>query len=189
MELPWGNEVSNQFITIVGLITSNGKYGPNIMACEWTQQISYKPGLIAVSIRPQDATHDNIMDTKVFGVNICSTEQSVISSVAGGSSGKKVDKIKLLEALGFNFYQANEIQVPMVEAAAANIECKLVNQLSSGDHTLFIGEVVRAKINSDKNPLSLHNGKYWIMNQNVVKPSAEEREKIKKLTKEFERSE
>ncbi len=28
----------NKFVTNVGLVTSNGPHGQNIMACEWTHQ-------------------------------------------------------------------------------------------------------------------------------------------------------
>jgi flavin reductase (DIM6/NTAB) family NADH-FMN oxidoreductase RutF len=56
MELPWNEPRSNKFVTIVGLITSSGSSGPNIMACEWTHHLSYKPGVIAVSLCP---TKDN----------------------------------------------------------------------------------------------------------------------------------
>ena len=96
MDLPWGDSRSNQFVTNVGLITSNGPYGHNIMAAEWTHQISYEPGLIAVCINPRDATHANIAKTKEFGVNLCVSDQNVMSSVAGGNSGKSVDKISAL---------------------------------------------------------------------------------------------
>lgn len=49
-----------KFITNVGLITSNGHFGTDVMACEWTHHISYRPGLIAVCIHPDKATHENI---------------------------------------------------------------------------------------------------------------------------------
>ena len=93
MDLPWGDEKTVQFITNVGLITSNGPYGNNIMAAEWTHHVSYSPGLIAVCVGHNKATEENIRNSKEFGVNICATDQSVMASVAGGSSGKNVDKI------------------------------------------------------------------------------------------------
>src|SRR3989344_1725210 len=109
MDLPWGDEKTVQFITNVGLITSTGPYGDNIMAAEWTHHVSYSPGLIAVCIGLNKATLENIRATKEFGVSIAATDQNVIASVAGGSSGKNVDKIKALKELGFKFYRANKI--------------------------------------------------------------------------------
>ncbi|MEK7603406.1 MAG: hypothetical protein AAB459_04170, partial [Patescibacteria group bacterium] len=40
-----------------------------------------------------------------FGVNLCSENQNILSNVSGGSSGKNVNKIKVLEELDFNFYK------------------------------------------------------------------------------------
>ena len=51
MDLSWNDRRTRQFVTNVGLITSVGPLGPNIMAAEWTHQISYSPSLIAANIR------------------------------------------------------------------------------------------------------------------------------------------
>ena len=56
MDLPWGDEKTVQFITNVGLITSNGPFGDDIMSAEWTHHVSYSPGLISVCIGKSKAT-------------------------------------------------------------------------------------------------------------------------------------
>src|SRR3989338_2700836 len=109
MDLAWGSDEAKKFVTNIGLITSNGPHGQNIMTAEWTHHISYSPGLIAINVHSYDATYDNIMKSKEFGVNLCGIDQSVASSVAGGSSGKEVDKIKILQDLGIEFYKAKKI--------------------------------------------------------------------------------
>lgn len=188
MDLPWGDERTKQFVTNVGLITSDGPFGPDIMACEWTHHISYSPGLIAVCIRADDATHANIHATKEFGVNIASTEQAIMSSVSGGSTGKKVDKIKVLEELGFKFYKAKKIKPLIVHDTVLNIECKLVQEIPLGDHTMFVGEVVEASINAGKMPLVLNEGKYGQVVHNIPKPSQEERENISKIIQKYSKN-
>jgi len=181
MELPWGSEVSNKFITNVGLITSNGPFGTDVMACEWTHHLSYRPGLVAVCIHPDKATHENIKQTKEFGVSLCCSDQSIMSSIAGSYSGKDYDKISALKELGFEFFQAKSIATLMIKGAAANIECKLYREIVLGDHTEFVGEVIEASGNPEKSPLAYHNGKYFILNTNVVKPTPEERERLRKI--------
>lgn len=52
----------------------------------------------------------------------------MLSSVAGGSSGKNTDKIGALKELGFKFFKAKKIDVLMVEDAAMNAECRLVKE-------------------------------------------------------------
>jgi flavin reductase (DIM6/NTAB) family NADH-FMN oxidoreductase RutF len=185
MDLPWNDEISNNFITNVGLITSNGPFGANVMSCEWTHHVSYRPGLIAVCIRSGDATHDNIIQTKEFGVNLCSVDQSILSSVAGGYTGIRYNKINALKELGFKFYKAKRIEVVMIEGASVNIECKLIKEITLGDHTTFVGEVVEASNNPEKEPLAYYEGKYFIINTNIVKPSGEERERIRKIVEKY----
>ncbi len=187
MDLPWGDEITDKFITNVGLVTSTGPFGHDAMACEWTHHVSYTPGLIVVCIRPNDATHENIKQTKEFGVSLCATDQSAMSSIAGGYSGKQYDKIKALKDLGFEFYEGKKIKALMVKGAAMNAECKLVNEYSLGDHTMFVGEVVDATNNPDKVPLAYHSRRYWIMDKNVVKPSQEERERVRNIVEKFKK--
>ena len=103
MDLPWNDERSNQFITNVGLITSDGPFGPNVMACEWTHHISYKPGLIAVSLGHTKATVENIRTSKEFGIILSATDQTILASVAGGDSRRYHNKIHTLKDLGFQF--------------------------------------------------------------------------------------
>lgn len=185
LDLPWNDERSNQFITNVGLITSDGPFGPNVMACEWTHHISYHPGLIAVSLGQTKATVENIRRSKEFGINLCSSDQSVLSSVAGGYTGAKYDKVNALKELGFEFYKAKRIIPLMIKGAAVNIECRLYKEITLGDHITFVGEVIEASSNPDKVPLAYHGGKYWIMDTNLVKPSKEERERIKKVVEKY----
>lgn len=181
MDLPWGDERTKQFVTNVGLITSNGPHGDNIMAAEWTHHVSYTPGLIAVRIRPDDATHANIEKTKEFGVNLCASDQNVLSSIAGGYSGKKIDKIEVLKELGFKFFKAKKINVLMIEEAAMNVECKLIKGITLGDHTTFVGEVVELYPVKDKEPIVYHNQKYWKLGNQIQKPPQEELDKISKI--------
>ncbi len=179
MNIEWGDE-RLQAVTGVGLITSNGKHGHNIMAAEWTHHVSYEPGLIAVHIGPHKATAQNIEETKEFGVSIASEKQNVIASIAGGWSGKEYDKISALKELGYKFYTAKKIGVMMVEDAATNIECKLVDTVKVGDHAMFVGETVSLMGTSEK-PIIYHHGKYWKTGEQIMKPSKEELDKIRSV--------
>ena len=181
MDIPWGSDIAHRFITNVGLVTSHGKHGHNIMACEWTHHLSYKPALVGISLHPRHASYDNIKETKEFGISLTSIQQSILSSVAGKESGKAFDKMKILEELGFKFYQAKKIQALMVLGASVNLECKLHQEIALGDHTLFVGEVIEAGFLPEEKPLSYHFGKYWDMAITLEKPTTEFREKIKTL--------
>jgi len=181
MDIPWGSEISTKFITNVGLITTDGPYGPDVMAAEWTHHISYRPGLIAVSIGQKHATHDNIVKTGAFGISICSVNQTILSSISGGYSAREYDKIAALKDLGFEFYTGRTINTLMVKGASANIECKLFKSIILGDHTMFVGEAMDTLTEAMQQPLAYHDGKYWMISSNIPKLSKEERERIKEI--------
>ena len=186
MDFEWGSEYSLKFISNVGLITSNGPFGHNIMSAEWTHMLSYKPFMVSVSIRPGKASHANMLESKEFGVSLASAGQDVAASVAGGFTGKEVDKIALLQELGVEFYDGKKIKVKMVKDASLNAEFKLVKKIEAGSHTLFIGEAVELSA-LPKPPLAYHQGQYWLLGKNVKKPSEETREKIKLLGEKHKR--
>ncbi len=186
MKLPWNDPHSNKFATTIGLITSVGPIGQNIMACEWTHHISYDPGLIAISLGPDKATVKNIRESEEFGVNLCANDQSILSSIAGGYSGYNYDKIGILKELGFEFYNADKITTLMIKDASLNIECKLFREITFGDHIMFVGEAINAIYNQEKPSLIYNDGKYWSL-QALTKPSQEERERMLKIVEKYKK--
>ncbi len=177
MDLTWDDPRMRTFVTNVGLITSDGPHGPNIMAAEWTRHVSYAPSLIAINIYPNHATYSNIKHSREFGVNLCAADQSQVSSVAGGARGSEVDKIAALKELGASFYHGRKIKAPMLSGASMNAECRVVKEEMVGDHAMITGEVLELSA-SDKPPLIYHAGKYYKLGEHVPKPPAGELERI-----------
>ena len=186
MDIPWDDERTRKMATCVGLITSKGKNGDNIMAAEWTFHISYAPSLFAVSIGKGKATAGNIKETGKFGISICAEDQSIISSIAGGSRGKNVDKIAVLKSMGVKFSRGKKTGVLLVENSAMTAECKLVKTVQTGDHKLFIGEVVEIS-GSSKEPIIYHGGKYFKLGEGLQKPDEDTLNKINKHVKKHTR--
>jgi flavin reductase (DIM6/NTAB) family NADH-FMN oxidoreductase RutF len=72
-----------QFLTNVGLIATDGPYGPNVIAAELTHHIFYSPSLIAVNVRREDATAEDISHSEEFGVNLAAEDQNILCSLGG----------------------------------------------------------------------------------------------------------
>lgn len=144
-----------QFTTGVALITTRGSDGPNVMAAEWTFNVSYEPFLVSVHIHPEEATHAAIGETGEFGVNIVADDQVVAMGFAGHFSRHEVDK---LTSDVFETYPATKIGAPLVRGALLNAECRLVQQVTMGDHTAFVGEVVAFAVDGSRRPIVLHRG-------------------------------
>lgn len=189
MNIPYDDARTRKFVTNAGLITSDGPNGQNIMTAEWTHHVSYGPCYIAVCINPNDATVENIRESKEFGVNLAADNQNIVASIAGGSSGRDVDKIAILRELGIKFYKAEKIKAVMVKGAAMNAECKVIQEIPLGDHIMFVGEVLVISADDGAMPLAYHNGKYWkLPEKNIPKPEPDMIDEIAKLTEKFKKS-
>ena len=128
------------------------------MAAEWTFQVSYQPMRFIVLVYSGDATHDNIKESKEFGVNFLSTDDAILANIAGSYTGKEVNK---LSSELFQTYSAKQINAPMISGCFLNAECRLIQVLETGDHTMFLGEVVNIQVDKSKSPLLYSQRQYW----------------------------
>jgi len=62
----------------------------------------------------------------------------------GRISGTKCDKFKEAPLTPMS---AKKVRSPIIKECVAHLECKLVQQITTGDHTLFVGEVLTAYVN------------------------------------------
>ena len=187
MELGWGNQKASKFVTNVGLITSDGPNGQDIMGAEWTYYVSWSPAIITVHIGKSidgkgKATLDNIRAKKEFGVNIAAEDQNVFASIAGGSSGHDVDKLAVLRGMGAMFYKAKHIGAPMLLGAALNAECRVKEIVELGDISMVVGEVLEIEAHDEKKPLIYSFGKYYELGAQIHKPKQDVLDKISALT-------
>ena len=157
MDLPYGDTRNAKFITGVGLITTTGPHGPNIMSSEGTHLVSYQPGLVTISIGNGKPTWENLKATKEFGISLASEGQEQVVLVSGRNSGKNVNKIAVLKDLGIKFSNAKHIKAQLVDGAALHIEAKIIAEHLVGDHTIFVGQVLEAT-EFNKKPLAYHQG-------------------------------
>ncbi len=148
-------DLDRAFTTTVAFITTRSSKGDNVMAAEWTYQVSYTPFLVAVVVDPRHATHAAIVESKEFGVSLASDDQNALSSFTGGFSQREAEKLTSGEV---PTRPGEVIGARLVEGSLAQLECKLVATHALGDHTQFVGEVVAARVAQGKGPLILHGG-------------------------------
>lgn len=129
------------------LVSCIGKAGkPNLITLAWTMPTSISPPLVAVSIGPRRHSHKLIEETKEFVVNIPTIDILKETLFCGRVSGKDRDKFK--EA-GLTPLPARKVKPPIIKECIAHLECKLHAQFTTGDHTVFVGEIVEAYANRD----------------------------------------
>jgi flavin reductase (DIM6/NTAB) family NADH-FMN oxidoreductase RutF len=177
LERKVADNAQKHFVTGISMITSVGQSGHNVMAAEWTMQISYDPFLIAVFIHHGSVTLKNIRKTKEFGVNVASESQSDLVSIAGGYSGSEIKKLEIKNS--FTFLKSKFIRSRLIANCIINAECKLFSTKKLGDHVMVIGKVIAIRYNRRRKPLLYHSRRYYKMGS-IIEPSR----KIVKVNRE-----
>ena len=84
-----------------------------------------------------------IKETKEFVMAFPSEEIKDEAFFCGTHSGRNTDKFK---ETGLKAIAAKRVKPPLIDKCLANFECKVVNIVETGDHTIFVGEVVAAHV-------------------------------------------
>jgi flavin reductase (DIM6/NTAB) family NADH-FMN oxidoreductase RutF len=114
---------------------------PNIITIAWAVPLSINPPMVGILIAPKRYSHELIERSKEFVINVPTMEILDKAIKCGKVSGRRHDKFS---ELGLTPKPGKIVKTPSIEECVAHIECKLVNQVATGDHTLFVGEVVAA---------------------------------------------
>ena len=111
----------------------------NIIGLGWWTIVSWNPKMIAISIGKERYSHDCIENCKEFVLCFPSEEQKDAAWLCGKKSGRNTDKFSETELIPI---PAKIVKPPLIEGSTVAYECKVVNKIETGDHTLYIGKVV-----------------------------------------------
>ncbi|HIP25374.1 MAG TPA: flavin reductase family protein [Archaeoglobus profundus] len=121
------------------LIISGTMEKPNVMTADWVVPLSFNPPMLGVAIGHRRYTKKLIDEYKEFVVAVPTIELLKDVWIAGTVSGANVDKSKKMSV---TFIPSKKVKVPSIKECQANLECKVVKDVETGDHILYIGEIV-----------------------------------------------
>ena len=128
------------------LVTSRYKEYKNIITLAWQTPVSHKPKLVAICIHKKHFSHQLIEKSKEFVINV--PNRALLKQVhfCGTRSGRDVDKFK---ECGFTELEAKFVKAPLIAECIAHLECRVKKIYPGGDHSIFLGQVLRALADSD----------------------------------------
>jgi flavin reductase (DIM6/NTAB) family NADH-FMN oxidoreductase RutF len=110
----------------------------NLMTLNWATQVSFEPKLIGVGVERQALTHELIQQGRIFTLNTIDREDRAI--VRKFTKPVEVDTDE--RTLNGFTYREGVTGAPILTQAVAWVDCEVRQQLDTGSHTFFIGEVV-----------------------------------------------
>ncbi|NOY81536.1 MAG: flavin reductase family protein [Kiritimatiellaeota bacterium] len=105
----------------------------------WKMNTSGSPPMMAISVAPARFTHGLIVESGEFVLAWPGEDLAEETLYCGTQSGRDVDKFAVT---GLTPLPARTVGAPLVRECIANLECRLVNSMTTGDHTVFAGEIV-----------------------------------------------
>jgi flavin reductase (DIM6/NTAB) family NADH-FMN oxidoreductase RutF len=137
----------------VSIITSchrGQRYGMTATAvCSATAD----PPTVLACVNRVTATHRSIADSRLFCVNVLRHEDRELSGLFSG--GQKVD-----ERFRAEHWTTLSTGAPVLINALVSFDCRVVNSLDHGTHTIFLGEVEQLQIGRKGKPLLYSDGQY-----------------------------
>jgi flavin reductase (DIM6/NTAB) family NADH-FMN oxidoreductase RutF len=144
--------VLGRFASGVTVVTTRDAEGRDHgMTVSAFASLSLEPPLILVCIDRQASVHDVLVHAEWMVVNILSATQEPLSR-----RFSHLDALSRFEGIGFSRAPNGPT---ILDDVLAHLECRIVQRLDGGDHTILVGEVEAADAREVR-PLLYYRGGY-----------------------------
>jgi flavin reductase (DIM6/NTAB) family NADH-FMN oxidoreductase RutF len=129
--------------------TSCDEAGPAAGTITWISQSSFTPPRVMAAIKTDTALHRAIAASRIFAVHIVGKSQKDLATAFFRGAQPAGGKLNGYEI------EPGRTGAPLLLAPPAWFECRVVDEVRGGDHTVFVAEVVDAGVRSDEEALTL----------------------------------
>jgi flavin reductase (DIM6/NTAB) family NADH-FMN oxidoreductase RutF len=127
----------------VVLVSSRHKGKSNIMTMGWHMIMGFSPSLIGCYIWDENFSFEMIRKSRECVINIPTEDMASTVVAIGNSSGRDVNKFA---ESGLTAQPGKTVDAPCIDECYANFECKLVDSSLIRKYSLFVLEVVSARV-------------------------------------------
>jgi len=118
----------------------------NGMTLNWATQLAFEPKLLGVSVEGAAYTHELISASRVFALSIIDREDRALVR----KFVKPVEVDLAARTLNGVPFHEGRTGAPILDQAAAYVDCEVREVVTVGHHRLYIGEVVDAGFQKDE---------------------------------------
>jgi flavin reductase (DIM6/NTAB) family NADH-FMN oxidoreductase RutF len=150
--------VMGRFATGITVVTVSENGEPHGMTVNAFSSVSLNPVLLLICLDKQALTNSILKRTGKFTVNVLTSQQERLAEVFSeqNNEGTRFDDVP---------YHTSALDTPILEDTLGYLECTVRDEYDSGDHTIFIGEVVDLSLGNDSvGPLLFYNSNYTSFN-------------------------
>jgi flavin reductase (DIM6/NTAB) family NADH-FMN oxidoreductase RutF len=138
----------------VGILGAGEGDEHRVITVSWFTQVSKNPPQILVCVSPKSSIHPIINRTKEFVLTILSKDMEEVARICGHTSDNIDDK---LDTAKLTIKKSKEVEVPSINEGIFNLECQVIQEVTGGDHTIFVGQVLNVDDIKDEKPLIFYD--------------------------------
>ncbi|WP_198004762.1 flavin reductase [Rubrobacter xylanophilus] len=143
-------DVIGHFASGVTIITARHKETNFGITASAVCSLSLDPPMLLVCVNKKTGTRHAIAESKAFAVNILHEDQG---ELAARFARPNTDKYRGVEIV------YGELGEPLLKDALAHLECRVVEEVTAGTHSVFLAEVQNAWA-KEGTPLTYFRGKF-----------------------------
>ncbi len=143
-------EALRNFASGVTVVTTADQDRPAGMTVSAFSAVSLDPPLIQICVDRQAFTHEVIARAGQFAVNILAEDQAHLSRLFASHEQHKFASVS---------YRRSDTGLPLLDGVLTALECRVVEAVAAGDHTIYIGEVLATHIGAGA-PLLYYQSAY-----------------------------
>ena len=132
------------------------------MSSSWATQVSGAPALVMAAVDRQHFTHQMILDSGAFALNIVGVQSKHLEDYFYSVRSRRPDNLAAFAL------DTGVTGTPLLRDALASLDCRVVSTHTAGDHTLFVGEVVEARVRTTERPLTSQELPYVYLGGKVL---------------------
>lgn len=125
----------------------------NIITIAWTGIVNSEPPMTYISVRKSRHSHELIVKSGEFVINLCTEKLAQTTDYCGVKSGREINKFK---DQNLTPVPGQHVRCPMIQEAPVNIECRVKEVHHYPSHDMFVADILA--VHADENLLS-ENGK------------------------------
>lgn len=135
-------------VTVVTTYYDNARQGITVSSFS---SVSLEPPLILICIGKQLYTHEAIITSGAFAVNILKAGQVALGKRFAGMFPDLEDRFEGLVC------ETATTGAPILPGVSAWLDCRMRYAYDGGDHTIFVGEVMATGVGDEVQPLLYYN--------------------------------
>ena len=129
----------------------NGNEG-NAFTASWLTQVSSEPHIVALSVHNKHQSTRLLVEHRSFVVNLLAEGQEGVAKTYFGPAESGYEKLK-----SANITNAPVSGSPIINGAAGYLDCRIINSVLAGNHTVYFGEVKAAVLDQNKQIMTTSN--------------------------------